>query len=230
MKRIAIIPARGGSKRIPRKNIKDFLGKPIIAYSIHTAWESELFDEVLVSTDDREIADIAIHYGAIAPFQRSAENSTDFASTADVLLEVLEDCKRVGDTYQEACCLYATAPFVTAKRLRQAHRLFEKKGFDTVFSATRFSYPIQRALRQTKGKRVEMFWPENQSKRSQDLEPAYHDAGQFYWFRPEALAREKRLFTPNSAILEVPQAEVQDIDEPEDWEIAEIKYQILRKK
>lgn len=229
MKRIAIIPARGGSKRIPRKNIKDFLGKPVIAYTIQAALETPLFDEVMVSTDDEEIAEVARQYGAETPFLRSAKNADDFASTVDVLSEVLKSYRLRGYEFNEGCCIYATAPFITVEKLKAAHSLFREGEFDTVFTATRFSYPIQRALRLKKGGRVEMFWPENQSKRSQDLEPAYHDAGQFYWFRPEVLAGEKQLFTSKSAILEVPQAEVQDIDEPEDWGLAEMKYQVLNK-
>ncbi len=229
-KRIAIIPARGGSKRIPRKNIKDFLGKPILAYSVEVALESRLFETVMVSTDDPEIAEFGKKYGASIPFLRSAENANDTAGTAAALLEVIENYLNRGETFSYGCCLYATAPFITPEKLRRAYQKVKEGGFDTVFTATQFSYPIQRALRQTDTGRVEMIWPENQSKRSQDLEPTYHDAGQLYWFRPEALKREKRLFTENSGILEVPQTEVQDIDEPEDWQIAEMKYQFLQKK
>ncbi|MEM6298313.1 MAG: pseudaminic acid cytidylyltransferase [Bacteroidota bacterium] len=229
-KRLAIIPARGGSKRIPRKNIKAFLGKPILAYSIEAALESELFDTVMVSTDDPEIAEVGKKYGASVPFLRSAENANDTAGTAEALLEVIERYAEQGETFVEGCCLYATAPFITPEKLRFAYQKMQEDSFDSVFTATRFPSPIQRALRQTDAGKIEMIWPENRPKRSQDLEPTYHDAGQFYWFKSEALQREKRLFMSNSGMLEVPTTEVQDIDEPEDWTLAELKYQFWQQK
>lgn len=224
MRKIAIITARGGSKRIPRKNIRIFAGKPIIAYSIKAALESCLFDQVMVSTDDEEIAEISLSYGASVPFLRSKENSDDYSGTTEVLLEVLEQYKLRGESFAAACCLYPTAPFVTGKKIRESYEIFCQKNYETVFPVVRFSSPIQRALKISDDNRISMFYPENRTKRSQDLEEAYYDAGQFYWLRPELLECNKNLWTNNSGIVVYDETEVQDIDNEIDWKLAEIKF------
>lgn len=229
MTRICIVPARGGSKRIPRKNIREFLGKPILAYSIEAALESGLFDEVMVSTEDPEIADVARAHGANVPFFRSAENSTDMAMTAPVLIEVLERYAAAGRLFDTTCCLYPTAPFVTPARLREACARLDSSDADGVVPVVRFSYPIQRALRMAEG-RIEMFWPENYNRRSQDLEPAYHDAGQYYFLRTSALLVQRTLFPATALPIILGDADVQDIDSVEDWEMAEWKCRWLREQ
>lgn len=227
MANVAIITARGGSKRIPGKNIKSFLGKPIISYSIEAAIQSNLFEEVMVSTDDEEIAEIGMQYGAKIPFMRSEKNSDDYAGTAEVLLEVIQKYIDRGNYFNTVCCLYPTAPFVTAKKLRESYEVFQNGKYDTLFPVVAFSYPIQRALRIGKNGRVSMFQPENLRKRSQDLEPAYHDAGQFYWLKVKALKAQGSLWTGNSGVVKYSEIEVQDIDHDTDWRIAEMKYQII---
>lgn len=222
-KNIAIITARGGSKRIPRKNIKLFLGKPIIAYSILAALESSCFDEVMVSTDDEEIAEIARSFGAQVPFYRSAETSNDFATTADVISEVLHDYAQLGKQFRFACCLYPTAPFVTAEKLHRSYALLVETRADSVIPVVRFGYPIQRALR-IENNRLHMIWPEQMNARSQDLPPAYHDSGQFYWINVSRFLETRELFSCDTVPAVVPETEVQDIDSEEDWKLAEMKY------
>ncbi|AKD04889.1 pseudaminic acid cytidylyltransferase [Pontibacter korlensis] len=226
MSRLAIIPARGGSKRLPRKNIRPFLGKPIIAYSIEAALQSGLFDEVMVSTDDEEIAQVARKNGASVPFMRSEKAADDFATTAQVLEEVLGRYKDTGKEFEVACCLYPTAPFVTGKILREAYQKLEEGSFDTVFPVLRYSYPVWRSLRVEDGK-ASLNWPEHLHSRSQDLEPAFHDAGQFYWFGVERFLRQRRLFTDNSGAVELSELQAQDIDSETDWKLAELKYKLL---
>ena len=228
MKTIAIIPARGGSKRIPRKNIKNFAGQPIIKYSIDAALGAGCFDEVMVSTDDREIAALAESFGAKVPFLRSGENSADTAQTAEVLLEVLAEYGKLGKKFDYACCIYPTAPFVTAARLNEAREKILQTGADAAVTITKFSYPIQRALK-ISGERVEMFWPENYNRRSQDLEPAYHDCGQLYFLKVSSLLEQKKLFPKFTVPILVPESEAQDIDNEEDWRQAEIKHHIINK-
>jgi len=228
MKCIAIIPARGGSKRIPRKNIKDFLGKPIIAYSIQVALESKIFDEVMVSTDDVEIAGIAKQFGAAVPFLRTNKNADDFASTIDVVAEVIDNYERLGKKFEFGCCIYPTAPFVMVERIQKGYELLVNKKYDTVFPITRFSYPIWRAL-QVVDNKTNMIWPENMTKRSQDLPPAFHDAGQWYWFKISKIFSNKKLWTENTFGLEISETEVQDIDNDSDWQIAEMKFKLLFK-
>jgi N-acylneuraminate cytidylyltransferase len=229
MKSLAIITARGGSKRIPRKNIKSFLGIPIIAYSIEAALSSALFSEVMVSTDDDEIASIALQYGAKVPFMRSTLNSDDFSGTAEVCIEVLEAYQNIGKQFETACCIYPTAPFVTPQRLEEAHDLLTKKKYDSVLPILPFSFPIQRSLQMLANQKVEFNFPENLTKRSQDLPAAYHDAGQFYFFYTQALFNHKKLFTQNTGAILLKEIEAQDIDNLEDWEIAEFKYQFLHR-
>lgn len=227
MKCIAIIPARGGSKRIPRKNIKNFAGQPIIKYSIDAALQSGCFDEVMVSTDDNEIAEIAKSYGAKVPFMRSLENSMDMAMTIPVLEEVINEYEKIGEKFDYVCCIYPTAPFVTAEKLIKAKEIILKNNIEAVVSVMKFSYPIQRALKIENGI-AKMFWPKNYNMRSQDLEPAYHDCGQFYFMKKESMIDQKKLFPNLTFPLEVPESEAQDIDNEEDWRVAEIKFKILK--
>jgi pseudaminic acid cytidylyltransferase len=229
MSNICIIPARGGSKRIPRKNIKDFLGKPIIAYSIKAALESKLFDEVMVSTDDEDIAAIALHYGAKVPFMRSAENANDFATTVDVLLEVIEKYKQQGLVFEYLACLYPCAPFITSEQLKEAYLKLRSKELDAIFPVMPYSFPIQRSLRIKDGK-SEYVFPEFENSRSQDLEKTYHDAGQFYFLRVANLIDNKTVHSNNTGALLINEMEAQDIDNEVDWEFAELKYKLLHEK
>jgi len=226
MKIVAIILARGGSKRIPLKNIKLFLGKPIIAYSIDAALTSGLFDEVMVSTDNEQIATIAKQYGAKVPFLRTEYTASDSASTAEALIEVLNSYKEKGHVFDYACCLYPTAPFVSSEKLASAFDFLLLKKFFSVFPIMQFNYPIWRSLKIENGK-LEMYYPEYKDTRSQDLPLAYHDAGQFYFFKVETLFAEKTLFTSNSGAIIIDEMEGQDIDNLTDWTIAEMKYKML---
>ena len=227
MKRIAIIPARGGSKRIPRKNIKNFLGKPIIAYSIEAALNSNLFSEVMVSTDDEEIKEIAKKYGAKVPFLRSPEASNDYATTFDVIEEVITYYQQNNINFNEGCCIYPTAPFTSPFRLKMFFDFLQKSKFDCVFPVLKYSYPIQRALKLDESNKMQMISPEHLVTRSQDLNQSFHDAGQFYCFNILKLMEAKSLWTNNTGALEVKEMEVQDIDNIEDWEMAEFKYKLL---
>lgn len=229
MKRLCIIPARGGSKRIPRKNIKPFMGKPIIAYSIEAALKSAVFDEVMVSTDDKEIADVARRYGASVPFLRSAETSNDYATTVDVLLEVVNKYKEQGICFDVICCLYSTAPFVTSGRLIEAASQISDR-VDACFTIVQYSYPIQRSLIINESEHVEMKYPEHLKSRTQDLEKLYHDAGQFYFVKTAALLQEKTVWCKRTAPLILSELEVQDLDTITDWQLAEMKYQLLKKE
>ena len=227
MNNIAIIPARGGSKRIPRKNVKSFLDKPIIAYSIEAAMKSGLFIEVMVSTDDAEIAEVAKQYGASVPFMRSAKTSDDFATLADVINEVLAEYDKMGKQFDAFCCILATAPFLTSQRIQEAYDQMVNQNFDSVFPVLRFSYPIQRSLQINDGQ-VSMVYPEHRDSRSQDLLPRFHDSGQFYWMRCDRFQQQQTLFAKKSGAIELKEWEVQDIDTEEDWEMAEIKYRLLQ--
>ena len=220
---LCIIPARGGSKRIPRKNIKSFLGKPIIAYSIETALETGLFEEVMVSTDDDEIAAIARQYGATVPFMRSAETASDFATTADVLKEVLAKYKSLGREFDNLCCLYATAPLVREKDIIAAFDRLRNSDFTCVYPVTRFSYPIWRCLDLADDGTLTRHWPEFENSRSQDLPEAYHDAGTFYWYKT------RRWLSNDIKIggIEIDETAVQDIDNESDWILAEMKFKLL---
>lgn len=225
MSKVAIIPARGGSKRIPRKNIRPFLGKPIITYAINAALQSGLFDEVMVSTDDADIADVARQSGASVPFLRGAETASDMATTADVLLEVLNQYAQRGTTFDYGCCLYPTAPFIKPDLLERAFSTLTEKQFDTVYPVQPFNFPVQRAVLLRDAK-VQWFQPEHALTRSQDLEPAYHDAGQFYFFNVNTFLQQQRLITDNSGSIVISELEAQDIDKESDWKIAEIKFQL----
>ena len=222
MKNLCIIPARGGSKRIPRKNIKPFMGKPIMAYSIEAALKSGLFDEVMVSTDDEEFAEVARQYGANVPFMRSAATANDFASTEDVLIEVLDEYKKLGKEYDNICCLYSTAPFVNSDLLRQTYFLFVEKKFDTLRPIVRFDYPIQRAYRMDDDNVVSFMQPEYLNTRSQDLEKAYHDAGLFYWGTCDVGFKGNKW---GGYVID--ESVCQDIDTEDDWRMAELKYKLL---
>lgn len=226
-KAIAIITARGGSKRIPKKNIKEFCGKPIIAYSIRAALDSGIFDEVMVSTDSEEIAEIARAYGAKVPFMRSAKTSDDFATTADVLMEVLERYQEMDRTFDVMSCIYPTAPFVTPQKLQRAYDTLTKEQAVMAMPVVAFSYPPQRSY-VLNGNMLEMQWKENYNKRSQDLEKMYHDAGQFYMYQVEAFVRLKGQMTESIVPVIVDEMEVQDIDNESDWKLAELKYQMIK--
>lgn len=226
MKVLAIITARGGSKRIPRKNIKEFCGKPIMAYSIEAAKKSGVFDTVMISTDDEEIAEIGKKFGGEVPFYRSEKTSNDFATTTDVLMEVIDEYDKRGEHFDVLCCIYPTAPFVTSERLKEAVQSLLNSDADTLIPVVPFSYPPQRALIINDGK-LEMKYPENIVARSQDLEKHYHDVGQFYVLRVDAFKKNKNLLLGNILPLVMDEMEVQDIDTEEDWKLAEVKYQIL---
>lgn len=226
MANIAIIPARGGSKRIPRKNIKEFLGKPIIAYSIETALKSGLFEEVMVSTEDEEIAEIAKKFGAKVPFMRSGKNADDHATTRDVLLEVVNKYKELGREFDYICCIYATAPLIRQSRLREAYTLISETDADIVLPIVKFSFPIQRAFR-CAGSRVYFVEPQYENTRSQDLEPRYHDSGSFYWHKKHVFQSEREFIRCG---VELTDLEVQDIDNMDDWKLAELKYQLIMNK
>ena len=227
MTAIAILTARGGSKRIPRKNLRAFRGKPILAWPLQAAMQTGLFDEVMVSTDDAEIANLARLLGAAVPFLRSAETSNDTATTSAVLKEVLHAYAERGQSFDVACCLYATAPFVTADLLHSSHSALVEGGFDVIMPVTAFSYPIWRSLRRDASGRVLLNWPENLNVRSQDLPSAYHDVGQFYWFLPEPFLRAGALMGPNTGSIVLPETQTQDIDTEEDWALAELKHERL---
>lgn len=223
-KAFAIITARGGSKRIPHKNIRDFCGRPILSYSIRAALESGAFDEVMVSTDDSEIVRIAKEWGARVPFLRSADTAGDYASTDDVILEVLREYEKQGIFFERFCCIYPTAPFLTARRLREAMALLDTS--ESVMPVVPFSYPPQRGLI-VEGGRVRRKHPEYQNTRSQDLEKMYHDCGQFYACRTDAFLRDGTTDVEDLVPVFLTELEVQDIDTEEDWEIAELKYRRL---
>lgn len=228
--RIAVIPARGGSKRIPRKNIKDFAGKPMIAWSITSALDSGCFDEVVVSTDDSEIATIAQQYGAAVPFLRPAALSDDYAGTLPVMRHAVD--WMIGENWEAefVCCIYATAPFLGASDIQRGLRAIAEQRADYAFSVTTYAYPVQRALFIDQAGRVRMFHPAEFSTRSQDLPEAFHDAGQFYWGTTDAWRAERPIFTGDAVPVLLPRHRVQDIDTPEDWVSAEWLFRALQEK
>jgi N-acylneuraminate cytidylyltransferase len=223
---IAVIPARGGSKRIPRKNIKNFLGKPIIAYPIKAALNSGLFDKVIVSTDDKEIAEVAKKYGAEVPYIRPSNISDDYTGTNAVVRHAIQWFLEQGETVEYACCIYATAPFLQPKYIQEGFNNIQKGGLDFSFSVTTFAFPVQRSLR-IKDNGIEPIWSEFILERSQDLEEAYHDAGQFYWGASEAFTDEHDLFSSKSRPVIIPRYLTQDIDTLEDWKYAESMFRVL---
>lgn len=223
MKNLCIIPARGGSKRIPRKNVKPFLGKPMLAYSIEAALATGLFDEVMVSTDDDEIAEVARQYGAKVPFMRSAETANDFATTADVLNEVLRNYKDQGIEFDNFCCIYATAPMTQSESIKSAYNRLMSSDFTVVYPVVAFSYPIWRCLDLAEDGTMKRHWPEYENSRSQDLPKEYHDTGTFYWYKTqEWLACKVKV-----GGIEVDETTIQDIDTETDWKLAEMKYKLL---
>lgn len=226
--KIAIIPARGGSKRIPRKNIKPFCGQPMLAWSIDAARRSGCFDRILVSTDDKEIAQVACSHGAEVPFMRPAALSDDYTGTIPVIAHAIEWINQHIGGVSYACCIYATAPFVQADDLRRGFVQLNQSDADYVFSVTSYAFPIQRAIRITNQQRVEMFNPEHFSTRSQDLTEAFHDAGQFYWGRSEAWLADRPIFSSAAMPLVLPRHRVQDIDTPEDWARAEWLFKAMQ--
>ncbi|WP_404418455.1 pseudaminic acid cytidylyltransferase [Marinospirillum sp.] len=227
--KIGIIPARGGSKRIPRKNIKEFCGLPMIARSIEAALESGCFDRVVVSTDDTEIAEVARQYGAEIPFMRPAELSDDFTGTQPVIAHAINTLQAESEQpITLACCIYATAPFIQAEDLRAGLNLLQEQQADFAFSVTSYAFPIQRALRITPDERVAMFNPEHFQTRSQDLEEAWHDAGQFYWGTKEAWLSGQPIFGSHATPIVLPRHRVQDIDTPEDWDRAEFLFKAMQ--
>lgn len=226
--RLAIIPARGGSKRIPGKNVKPFLGRPIIEYSIKSAKDSEIFDEIMVSTDSDDIAELALRAGASVPFRRSSESSGDFATTAEVILEVLDKYRESGKEFDYACCIYPTAPFVTAKRLKNAMEILKRREeIQSVIPVVKFSFPPQRGLIIDEDGCAGMREPEYTLVRSQDIEPIYHDAGQFYMLRTKEFMKTRDIWGGKTVPLILSDLEVQDIDNPEDWKMAELKYSMM---
>lgn len=226
---LAIITARGGSKRIPQKNIKNFCGKPIIEYSIKAAVNAKMFKHVMVSTDDRDIARIAVEKGAEVPFYRSQRNADDFATTADTLIEVLECYKNMGERFDWVCCIYPTAPFITAEKLKNSWEIMNENHANALTPVIKYSYPPQRSFTIENG-HLKYIYPQYRNSRSQDLKPIYHDAGQFYYLKTEILLQEKSLLLSNTFPYILDEMEVQDIDNEEDWKIAEMKYQLLSQK
>jgi pseudaminic acid cytidylyltransferase len=227
---IAIIPARGGSKRIPGKNIKLFSGKPIISYSIEAAKISGLFEKIIVSTDSQKIAHTAKEYGAEVPFMRPKNLSDDFTPTAPVLLHDLKRLRKNGVVPNYVCCIYATAPFVQPDYLKKGLELMIRKRASSVFSVTTFPFSIFRALNISEAGCLKMFWPEHELARSNDLPEAYHDAGQFYWLDSKKFLKTKKIYTGDALPVILPRGLVQDIDTPEDWESAEAMYEVAKKK
>ncbi|MBW1293891.1 pseudaminic acid cytidylyltransferase [Aquimarina litoralis] len=226
MGNLAIIPARGGSKRIPGKNIRPFLGKPIIAYSIESAIDSGIFDSVMVSTDSDEIAKTAKEYGAEVPFLRSVKNADDHATLSDVVMEVIHSYKEKGKEYDNICCILPTAPFISGNKIKKGFEELISKKLQSVFPVIEFSYPIQRCLAFDEGK-IKMVWNEFLNSRSQDLPKRFHDTGQYYWLNTKAFLKEGTLFTKNSGAIIISELEAQDIDTLTDWKLAEIKYELM---
>ena len=227
---VAIIPARGGSKRIPNKNIKLFAGQPIISYSIRVAQETGLFDRIVVSTESPEIAAIARKYAAEVPFLRSTELANDFAGTAEVVCDAIERLTQEEKRPEFICCIYATAPFIQPSYLKQSYDKLVSSDATSVFSVTTYPYPIYRSLKITEKDRIRMIWPEYANFRSQDLPEAYHDAGQFYWANTNKFMKKKTFFAKDSLPVILPRYVVQDIDTAEDWETAEMMFTAMKAK
>lgn len=226
-RKLAIIPARGGSKRIPKKNIKDFFGKPIIAYSIETAIKSKLFDEVMVSTDNEEIAEVSKKYGAKVPFMRNAKNADDYAGLPEVIIEVLNKYKiNNKQKFDFVCCILPTAPLISKKRLIEGYNIIKSKRYSTVTPVVEFSYPILRSLKFDNDNHLVMNWPQYLNYNTQDLSKSYHDSGMFYWVDYKNFIKERNLFSNNGTGIILDEMEVQDIDSNADWKLAELKYKL----
>jgi len=228
--KLAVIPARGGSKRVPRKNVRPFGGKPMIAWSVAAARSSGLFDHVVVSTDDAEIREVAVAAGAEAPFVRPPDLADDHTPTRPVVQHAIRAVEEAYGAADHVCCIYATAPFVTAEDLRRGFDLLSGGDWDYAFSVSGYDYPVQRGFRILPAGGVEMLAPEFRAVRSQDLEPAYHDAAQFYWGRAEAWLADRPVFSARSVPVILPRTRVHDIDTPEDWELAELVFEALRRR
>lgn len=226
---LCIIPARGGSKRIPRKNIREFCGKPMIAWSIEAACASGCFDRIIVSTDDAEIADVSRQWGADVPFMRPPDLADDYATTRSVVIHAIREATKLYGEVNRTCCLYPTAPFVTPDDLRSALQMQQVHQVDFVFSAASFAYPIQRAFRMTASGGLERIQPEHRNTRSQDLEETFHDAGQFYWGLAQAFVNGIDVISPGGRAYVLPRFQVHDIDTIEDWDRAELVFRALRK-
>ena len=227
---VAVIPARGGSKRIPRKNIRKFSGKPIIAYSIEKALLSDLFGKVIVSTDDDEINSVAKQFGAEVPFKRPTELSDDYAGTTEVIAHAIKWMKNQGWTLNGVCCIYPTAPLLDVELLKTSYEIFIKGKWDYVFSATEYVYPVERSFKVLDNSGIKMLIPKNFNRRSQDLTPTFHDAGQFYWGSPEAWVEDRPIFSERSTIIKLPAFGGTDIDTEDDWKRAELLYKILKQE
>ena len=225
-KKLCIIPARGGSKRIPRKNAKDFLGKPIIAYSIEAALKSKLFDYIMVSTDDEEIAEISKSFGASIPFFRSKKNSSDFATTFEVIEEILEKFQEQNQFFKFCCCIYPCAPQVNSDILISSFKMLDANNYDSLLPIVKYGHPIQRALILDDEGKIKYDKPKNTLIRSQDLNDMFHDAGQFYWMNIKALLKNKSVISQNSGAIVISELQVQDIDSELDWKLAEIKFKL----
>jgi N-acylneuraminate cytidylyltransferase len=228
--RVAVIPARGGSKRIPRKNIREFCGKPMIAWSIEAAKASGCFDRIVVTTDDPEIAEVAKAWGAEVPFKRPAELSDDYSGTLPVIRHAVDWLRQNGEPVDYVCCIYATAPFISPEDLQRGWKLIQQEAASYAFSVTSYAFPIQRAIRITADGRVAMFRPEHFNTRSQDLEEAWHDAGQFYWGTAEAWLEERPVFSEGAVPVKLPRHRVQDIDTPDDWTRAEWMFKVMQRQ
>lgn len=227
---VAIIPARGGSKRIPKKNIRPFNGRPMISYPIRAAKEAGIFDKIIVSTDSVEIEKVAVKCGAEVPFLRPKELSDDYTPTAPVIVHAISALQEMGYEMEYVCCIYATAVFIRPEHLREGLEIMEETGASSVFSVTTFDFPIFRALKINDQGHLEMIWPEYELTRSNDLPEAYHDAGQFYWLKKDEFMRQKRIYTKDARPVVIPRKFVEDIDTLEDWESAEIKYRVLMER
>lgn len=228
MNTIAIITARGGSKRIPRKNIKEFMRKPMLAYAVEAALGSNIFDEVMVSTDDIEIAEVAKKYGAKVPFMRSEKTANDMAMTYDVLEEVIDEYQKIGRNFDNLACIYPCVPFLKSETLQNAYQIFINSNCDTLVPVVKFSFPIQRAFRIDENNFLQYREPENMLKRSQDLEPMFHDVGMFYFCKIDEMKRNKKLIGNKAAYIEMDEMQIQDIDNVSDWKMAEMKYRIMQ--
>ena len=229
-KNIVIIPARGGSKRIPKKNIKDFLGKPVIAYSIEIAISCKLFSRVIVSTDDDEIKDVALKYGAEVPFIRPKNIADDFTGTHEVIGHAVEYLEDTGETMDYVCCIYPTAPLIQKDDLIKGFKLIQTNKWNSVMAATNFSYPIFRSFENLPNGGLKMIFPEHYNSRSQDLTDVYHDAGLFYWAKPKIWKKKPQGYNEKNSIVKLPNYRIQDIDTPDDWKKAEILYEIINSK